>query len=446
MAGFTPDKVPVLSTLALEFRGVPALVLVGARRDLAEPQLLPRPRRHRAAPTSSSASTKTAPSSRTSTANGASVPRPDRAWHVYYGQFPPQVFFFTYVLERSIDHTGGLQDLLDDIDHGRLPAYSFVEPHHGLLGRQPSCSQHPGNNLTARAGGVDSRSGERLVAEIYRHLQQHPDVFDKTVFVVTYDEHGSLPTTTTRPARGRTRVRARHLVSPTHALAVGTALSRRLRLPAPRATRARRGHLAVDPAGNPRQHRAGPFGSSGDRAGLFAPTAGFLTRRDRQAATFESLLTLDQPRRAPELPTLDDELHTLGNPPLFPGDPSLPPDAPAPPAPSSTFDWQLVDLTHAIHTGTVTPPRRTLRVPGPRCTRDRPAPRPRCCAGVVSGRSAANGSTPRTPARLINSSPTPRPRSAPWPPKPAQPDRRHHDHRPDPGHGLDVHHGAGAGA
>ena len=353
MAGFTPDKVPVLSTLALEFAvcqcwfaSVPGEtwpnrnffhsatssgstdIELGFYEDRTIFENLDREWRER--------------------------PRPGRAWHVYYGQFPPQVFFFTYVLERSIDHTGGLQDLLDDIDHGRLPAYSFVEPHHGLLGRQPSCSQHPGNNLTA-SRGVDFRSGERLVAEIYRHLQQHPDVFDKTVFVVTYDEHGGTydhhhPPHTVAP-ESEHDTWSRRLMRWLSARRYPAGFDfQRLgpRVPAvvisPWIPRATLDSTVRDHSGVPATVRE-----------LFAPTAGFLTRRDRHAATFESLLTLDQPRRAPELPTLDDELHALGNPPLFPGDPSLPLDAPAPTAPSSAFDWQLVDLTHAIHAGTVAP-------------------------------------------------------------------------------------------
>jgi phospholipase C len=111
-------------------------------------------------------------------------------WRVYYGQFPPQVFAFPYVLKRSIHNSRSLADLLNDLEQGDLPNYSFVEPHHGLLGKRPSCSQHPGNNLRGKQGGADFRAGERLIAEIYQRLRTNPKLFAQTVFVITYDEHG----------------------------------------------------------------------------------------------------------------------------------------------------------------------------------------------------------------------------------------------------------------
>jgi len=63
-----------------------------------------------------------------------------------------------------------------------------------------SNSQHPENNLVSNAaydtftltGESDFTRGEHLVATIYEALRARPDVFDKTVLLVTYDEHGGL--------------------------------------------------------------------------------------------------------------------------------------------------------------------------------------------------------------------------------------------------------------
>src|SRR5207244_7384815 len=54
----------------------------------------------------------------------------------------------------------------------------------------PPPTQHPGNNVAPDRDGSDFRRGERLIGEIYQHLLAKPDVFQKTIFVITYDEHG----------------------------------------------------------------------------------------------------------------------------------------------------------------------------------------------------------------------------------------------------------------
>jgi len=70
-----------------------------------------------------------------------------------------------------------------------LAAYTFIEPNH----QGPrSNSQHPGNNVRPQPDSTDFERGERLVASIYEALRRNPQVFEKTLFLVTYDEHGGL--------------------------------------------------------------------------------------------------------------------------------------------------------------------------------------------------------------------------------------------------------------
>lgn len=74
-----------------------------------------------------------------------------------------------------------------------LATYSFIEPSHDGPG---SNSQHPGNNDFDRAVPpgqmTDFQRGEQLLIRVYETLRRHPDVFAKTVLVITYDEHGGL--------------------------------------------------------------------------------------------------------------------------------------------------------------------------------------------------------------------------------------------------------------
>jgi phospholipase C len=270
------------------------------------------------------------------------------AWRVYYGQFPPQVFAFPYVLERSVHQSGSLRDLLDDIDRQSLPKYAFVEPHHGLLGKTPSCSQHPGNNSGSRDGN-DFRAGERLIAEIYERLRLKPELFSQTLLVLTYDEHGGLydhctPPLTIAPG-GRsdslTRRLLRFLIPRNYGHAFGF---RRLGVRVP--------CIVISP-----WVRAGALDSE-DRdhcsiprtiRALFAPNEPRLSRREAKAGSLTALLDLPSARNGEELPNLQATLERLRSVPLFPED--RPDVAPLPP--SDAFERQLVALTDAIKRGTV---------------------------------------------------------------------------------------------
>ncbi|HKS87850.1 MAG TPA: alkaline phosphatase family protein [Stellaceae bacterium] len=65
---------------------------------------------------------------------------------------------------------------------GRLPNYSFIEPRYfpGLLSDEPPNDQHPPHNLLF---------GEQLIARVYNAVRAAP-TWPRTLFVVTYDEHG----------------------------------------------------------------------------------------------------------------------------------------------------------------------------------------------------------------------------------------------------------------
>lgn len=94
------------------------------------------------------------------------------------------------------------QELDGAIRNDRLPSYAFVEPDYGLIG--VGNSQHP-----SQANSRDEfLAGERLIHTIYTALRETPQVFEKTVFIITYDEHGGfydhVPPPATVPPDGRT--------------------------------------------------------------------------------------------------------------------------------------------------------------------------------------------------------------------------------------------------
>ncbi|MCX6214760.1 alkaline phosphatase family protein [Spirosoma sp.] len=74
-----------------------------------------------------------------------------------------------------------LNQFFDDLKYGTLPKFSYLEPK--WVTSTGSTSYHPGNDLIP---------GERELNDIFTALQSSP-LWDKTLLVITFDEHGGLP-------------------------------------------------------------------------------------------------------------------------------------------------------------------------------------------------------------------------------------------------------------
>jgi len=83
-----------------------------------------------------------------------------------------------------------------DVAGDALAPYSFIEPRYFEASDGRSQSNHPGNAIapgtTADPKAISICDGETFLAGIYNTLSAHPNVFDKTLLVVIYDEHGGL--------------------------------------------------------------------------------------------------------------------------------------------------------------------------------------------------------------------------------------------------------------
>jgi phospholipase C len=115
----------------------------------------------------------------------------DHEWRIYH-QGPTQTWVFPKIWVRPFrDNFRDLDELVADIRAGDLPSYTFVEPDQGIPTDQldRSSSQHPANNID---NGRDFCAGERLIHDIYTALRESPAVFQKTLFVILYDEHGGF--------------------------------------------------------------------------------------------------------------------------------------------------------------------------------------------------------------------------------------------------------------
>ena len=213
-----------------------------------------------------------------------------RDWAVYYGGFPPQSLVFSDLWRRGglgwLQRFRPIDRLFRAIAHDRLPHYAFVEP--DMLGRL-SNSQHPG-----MGGEADFRAAERLIWQLYNALREQPDVFRKSLLVITYDEHGGffdhVP-----PPQGEA-----FSVEPHYEGRDGERFA--FDLLGPRVPT-----LLISPwipAGTVDQTVYDHASIPATVRRLFAPDAPPLTARDRQANTFEGVASLDAPRA--DLPEIDE--------------------------------------------------------------------------------------------------------------------------------------------
>ncbi|HEX8722361.1 MAG TPA: alkaline phosphatase family protein [Pyrinomonadaceae bacterium] len=99
------------------------------------------------------------------------------SWSIYGYDKPPltrQNFPDTQAADES--HFGLFKDFQAAAAAGTLAAYTFLEPEWGTTGN----SQHP---------NYDVALGEQLIHDVYYALRNGP-AWDKTLLVITYDEHG----------------------------------------------------------------------------------------------------------------------------------------------------------------------------------------------------------------------------------------------------------------
>ncbi len=99
-------------------------------------------------------------------------------WRVYFGDFPLTLLMADTWLDFVSHHKFHFFDhFAEDVQSGTLPAYTWIEPAYQLF----PTDNHPPHDVNL---------GEYLLAEVYNTLRSCPEVWEKTLLVVTYDEHG----------------------------------------------------------------------------------------------------------------------------------------------------------------------------------------------------------------------------------------------------------------
>ncbi|HEY4358657.1 MAG TPA: alkaline phosphatase family protein [Acidobacteriaceae bacterium] len=84
---------------------------------------------------------------------------------------------------------GTFQDFLDACSGNGLPEYSFIEPNYtdhdapDGSGELIASDQHPDHDI---------RAGEQFIATVYNAIRNNPQLWPNTAILVVYDEHGGI--------------------------------------------------------------------------------------------------------------------------------------------------------------------------------------------------------------------------------------------------------------
>jgi phospholipase C len=244
-------------------------------------------------------------------------------WRIYHDGPAEAMAFWKLWAGSQIGRWDPVERFREHVEADNLAQYSFIEPNQHTPVAQRidgrSFSQHPDNNLVPidryplltdsdppqpSGYGADFDRGDRLVAWVYEALRARPKIFEKTVLVVTYDEHGGLfdrefPQPTVPPGDALDRGFLRSVIgyfvrrndTPFDFKILGG------RVPAIVVSpwiRTRVDDTLYDHASVPRTLHD-----------VFAPNAPFLSARDAAAKPFWGLVgQLDEARRA-DLPSLE---------------------------------------------------------------------------------------------------------------------------------------------
>jgi phospholipase C len=103
-----------------------------------------------------------------------------RSWKIYHDGIPQSLVLSR--LHGRLGHYHGMDKFFQDCagSADAFPEFAFIEPRY--FGSREN-SQHPPSNI---------RAGEELLGSIYKALRSNQALWESTLFVVTYDEHGGF--------------------------------------------------------------------------------------------------------------------------------------------------------------------------------------------------------------------------------------------------------------
>jgi phospholipase C len=110
-----------------------------------------------------------------------------RSAKIYYYDQASGTIGLAFMLKNQPQLFGTFDQFKADCKSGNLPDYSFIEPnftdHEVPSGRALACDQHPDHNVLA---------GEQFIASVYMSILNNEELWKSTMLLIVYDEHGGL--------------------------------------------------------------------------------------------------------------------------------------------------------------------------------------------------------------------------------------------------------------
>ena len=105
----------------------------------------------------------------------------DRSWKVYYCDFPSSWLLLRQLLPENLLHYRPIDSFFEDVrDEKSFPDFVFLEPKY--FGADEN-DDHPPHNII---------KGEKFIADVYNAIRSVPDLWNSTLLVVCFDEHGGF--------------------------------------------------------------------------------------------------------------------------------------------------------------------------------------------------------------------------------------------------------------
>jgi phospholipase C len=180
---FTPDKLPVLTTLATEFA-----VFNGWFASIPGPTICNRAFPHYGTSFGQvSMDVFYVKEPYKSIYERMIAANPAHTAKIYYYDQASSTMEIVNLLQNQPQLFATYDQFLADCKAGTLPDYSFVEPnyndHDGDDGELLASDQHPDHNVQA---------GELFIATIYNAIKENPALWASTALLIVYDEHGGI--------------------------------------------------------------------------------------------------------------------------------------------------------------------------------------------------------------------------------------------------------------
>jgi phospholipase C len=104
-----------------------------------------------------------------------------KSWKIYYYDFPSSLLLNRQRFPQNLQRYARIDDFFKEVrNEPQFPAFAFIEPKY--FGADQN-DDHPPHNVF---------KAEKLIADVYNAIRSNPDLWESTLLVVAYDEHGGF--------------------------------------------------------------------------------------------------------------------------------------------------------------------------------------------------------------------------------------------------------------